>query len=145
MLPELEKIRLQKKYLSPANRELTDQLNSYLVFGGYPEVALEKDINERILLLKELKNAFLKKDIDEAGIIYHDKFYMLLTLLAGQTGNLVNRNELANTIGVDNKTIDNYLYVLQNSFHIELVKPFYSNLRKELTKMPKVYFKDAGM
>jgi hypothetical protein len=65
--------------------------------------------------------------------------------LAGQTGNLVNRNELANTIGVDNKTIDKYLYVLQNSFHIELVKPFYSNLRKELTKMPKVYFKDSGM
>jgi uncharacterized protein len=145
LLPELEKIRLQKEYLSPANRELTDQFNGYLIFGGYPEVALEKDINERILLLKELKNAFLKKDIDEAGIISHDKFYMLLTLLAGQTGNLVNRNELANTIGVDNKTIDNYLYVLQNSFHIELVKPFYSNIRKELIKMPKVYFKDTGM
>jgi uncharacterized protein len=122
-----------------------DQFNDYLVFGGYPEVALEKNINERILLLKELKNSFLKKDIDEAGISYQDKFYMLLTLLAGQTGNLVNRNELANTIGVDNKTIDNYLHVLQNSFHIELVKPFYSNIRKELTKMPKIYFKDTGM
>jgi len=122
-----------------------DQFNEYLVFGGYPEIALEKDKNERILLLKELKNAFLKKDIDEAGITQQDKFYMLLTLLAGQTGNLVNRNELANTIGVDNKTIDKYLYVLQNSFHIELVKPFYSNIRKELTKMPKVYFKDSGM
>ncbi|MBW6536830.1 MAG: ATP-binding protein [Mariniphaga sp.] len=145
LLPELEKIRFQKEYISPANRELTDQFNDYLVFGGYPEVALENDINERILLLKELKNAFLKKDIDEAGISYHDKFYMLLSLLAGQTGNLVNRNELANTIGVDNKTVDNYLYVLQNSFHIELIKPFYSNLRKELTKMPKVYFKDSGM
>jgi predicted AAA+ superfamily ATPase len=49
---------------------------------------------------------------------------MHLTLLAGRNGNLVNRNELANTIGVDNKTIDNYLHVLQNSFHIELIKPF---------------------
>jgi uncharacterized protein len=145
LLPELEKIRLQKEYISPANRELMDQFNGYLVFGGYPEVALEKDINERILLLKELKNAFLKKDVDEAGISYHDKFYMFLSLLSGQTGNLVNRNELASTIGVDNKTIDKYLYVLQNSFHIELIKPFYSNLRKELTKMPKVYFKDSGM
>jgi len=145
LLPELEKIRLQQQYLSPARRELMDQFNDYLVFGGYPEVALEKNINERILLLKELKNAFLKKDIDEAGVSYQDKFYILLTLLAGQTGNLVNRNELANTIGVDNKTIDNYLHVLQNSFHIELVKPFYSNIRKELTKMPKIYFKDIGM
>jgi len=145
LLLELEKIRFQADFISTANRELMDQLNDYLIFGGYPEVVLEKNSDERILLLKELKNAFLKKDIDEAGISYHDKFYMLLTLLAGQTGNLVNRNELANTVGVDNKTIDNYLYVLQNSFHIELVKPFYSSLRKELTKMPKVYFKDTGM
>jgi uncharacterized protein len=145
LLPELEKVRLQQEYLSSVKRELIDQFNDYLVFGGYPEVALEKNKNERILLLKELKNAFLKKDIEEAGISYHDKFYMLLTLLAGQTGNLVNRNELANTIGVDNKTVDKYLNVLQNSFHIELVKPFYSNIRKELTKMPKIYFKDTGM
>jgi uncharacterized protein len=145
LLLELEKIRFQADFISTANRELMDQLNDYLIFGGYPEVVLEKNSDERILLLKELKNAFLKKDIDEAGISYHDKFYMLLTLLAGQTGNLVNRNELANTVGIDNKTIDNYLYVLQNSFHIELVKPFYSSLRKELTKMPKVYFKDTGM
>jgi len=96
-------------------------------------------------LLKELKNAFLKKDIDEAGIANPDKFYALLVILAGQTGSLVNRNELANTIGVDNKTIDKYLYVLQNCFHIGLVKPFYNNQRKELTKMPKLFFKDSGM
>lgn len=145
LIPEIEIIRTQNNYISLNHRELMDHFNEYLVYGGYPEVALEKDKNERILLLKEFKNAFLKKDIDEAGIINNDKFYNLLTLLAGQTGSLVNRNELANTIGVDNKTIDKYLYVLQNSFHIELVKPFYSNLRKELTKMPKVYFKDSGM
>jgi len=145
LLPELMQIREQKEYISSIHREITDKFNEYLVFGGYPEIALEKEMDERILLLKELKNAFLKKDIEEAGITHQDKFYMLITILAGQTGNLVNRNELANTIGVDNKTIDKYLYVLQNSFHIELVKPFYSNLRKELTKMPKVYFKDFGM
>jgi hypothetical protein len=40
--------------------------------------------------------------------------------------------------------IPQYLFVLENCFHIELVKPFYSNLRKELTRMPKVYFKDSG-
>jgi len=48
-------------------------------------------------------------------------------------------------ITVDNKTIDKYLNVLQNSFHIELVRPFHSNLRKELTKMSKIYFKDFGL
>jgi uncharacterized protein len=142
---ELNQIRERIGYVSLSHRELMEQFNEYLVFGGYPEIALEDNRDERVQLLKEIKHAFLKKDIDEAGISNPEKFYRLLTLLAGQTGNLVNRNELSNTIGVDNKTIDKYLYVLQNCFHIELVKPFYSNLRKELTKMPKVYFKDLGL
>ena len=80
-----------------------------------------------------------------SAILFFIIFREVATTLFCQTGNLVNRNELANTIGIDNKTIGKYLYVLQNCFHIALVKPFYSNLRKELTKMPKVYFKDPGM
>ncbi len=142
---ELELIRKRKEYISSSYRELMDMFDEYMVFGGYPEVVLENNRDEKINLLKEIKNSFLKRDIDESGISNPDKFYNLLVVLAGQTGNLVNRNELSNVIGVDNKTIDKYLYVLQNCFHIELVKPFYSNLRKELIKMPKVYFKDSGL
>lgn len=142
---ELELIRNREKYISSGHMELMEKFNEYLIFGGYPEVVLEDSLEEKIALLKDIKNSFLKRDIDEAGISNPDKFYNLLMILAGQSGNLVNRNELANTIGVDNKTIDKFLYVLQNCFHIELVKPFYSNLRKELTKMPKVYFKDHGL
>ena len=142
---ELLEIRRQKDYTSSAQRELISMLDEYLVFGGYPEIVLESRKEEKNLLLKELRDSFLKKDINEAGISAPDKFYKFLTILAGQTGSLVNRNELANTIGVDNKTIDKYLQTLLRCFHIELVRPFYSNLRKELTKMPKVYFKDPGM
>jgi uncharacterized protein len=142
---ELELVRKRKEYISPRKRELLEMFNEYLIFGGYPEVVLENNREEKINLLKDIKNSFLKRDIDESGIQTPDKFYQLLILLAGQTGNLVNRNELSNTIGVDNKTIDKYLYILQNCFHIELVKPFHSNSRKELTKMPKVFFKDTGL
>ncbi|MCD4682058.1 MAG: ATP-binding protein [Bacteroidales bacterium] len=145
LLAELKLIRAQNDYISTSHKELLEKFNEFLIFGGYPEVVLENNIEEKINLLKDIKNSFLKRDIDESGISNPDKFYNLLTLLAGQTGNLVNRNELANTIEVDNKTIDKYLYVLQKCFHIELVKPFYSNLRKELTKMPKIYFKDLGL
>jgi len=142
---ELELIRKQKKYHSTRFRELMEFLDEYMIFGGYPEVVLEKEEEEKINLLKEIKNSFLKRDIDESGVTNTDKFYIFLTLLAAQAGNLVNRNELSNTIGVDNKTIDKYLYVMQKCFHIELVRPFYSNLRKELTRMPKIYFKDPGL
>jgi uncharacterized protein len=142
---ELELIRKRKEYISSDSRELMEIFNEYMIFGGYPEVVLENDKKEKINLLKEIKNSFLKRDIDESGVNNPDKFYHLLVMLAGQTGNLVNRNELSNTIGIDNKTIDKYLNVLQNCFHIELVRPFHSNLRKELTKMSKIYFKDFGL
>ncbi|MCD4698307.1 MAG: ATP-binding protein [Bacteroidales bacterium] len=145
LVDELKLIGVQKDYISARNKELLEKFNEFLIFGGYPAVVLENDQEEKASLLKDIKNSFLKRDIDESGISNPDKFYNLLTLLAGQAGSLVNRNELANTIAVDNKTIDKYLYVLQKCFHIELVKPFYSNLRKELTKMPKVYFKDHGL
>jgi predicted AAA+ superfamily ATPase len=142
---ELELIRKQEKYQSTRFRELMECLDEYMIYGGYPEVVLENEEDEKINLLKEIKNSFLKRDIDESGVADTDKFYIFITLLAAQAGNLVNRNELANTVGVDNKTIDKYLYVLQKCFHIDLVRPFYSNLRKELTRMPKVYFKDPGL
>jgi predicted AAA+ superfamily ATPase len=145
LLKELIEIKKRDNYISAVHRELMEMFDEYLVYGGYPAVVLEDDKNEKINLLKDIKNSFLKRDIDESGINIPDKFYALLTILAGQTGNLINKNELATTLGIDNNTIGKYLYVMQNCFHIQLLKPFYSNLRKELTKMPKVYFNDPGM
>jgi predicted AAA+ superfamily ATPase len=58
---------------------------------------------------------------------------------------LVNVNELAGSLKVKNETINNYLYILQKCFHIALIKPFFKNLRKELTKMPKAYLLDNGL
>ncbi len=145
LMNDLKLIREQKNYISADHRQLSDLFHEYLIYGGYPAVTLEKDKSEKAFILKELKNSFLKKDIDESGIANSDKFYSLLAVLSDQTGNLVNRNELANTIGLDNKTIDKCLYTLQKCFHIELVKPFFQNQRKEITKMPKVFYKDSGM
>jgi uncharacterized protein len=71
--------------------------------------------------------------------------YQILQVLAGQIGNLVNKSELSSTLGIDTKTVENYLFVMQKCFHIELVKPFFNNLRKELVKMPKVIFNDTGL
>ncbi len=145
LISDLEYIREKHDYISSRHREIMQMFSEFLVFGGFPEVALERSKEEKIALLREIRDSFLKRDIDEAGIRDSERFYMLLRLLASQIGNLVNRNELAATIGVDNKTIDKYLHILQNCFHVDLVRPFYSNLRKELTKMPMLYFRDSGL
>ncbi len=145
LLQILDNLRKQPEYISTQQNEMLELFNQYLIYGGYPAVVLEPDMNEKMEYLKELKNSFLKRDIDESSVNNPDAFYKLATLLSGQTCNLVNRNELSNTIGIDNKTIEKYLFILQKCFHIELLKPFSRNLRKELTKMPMVYFYDLGM
>lgn len=145
LLQEFAFIQERPSYISPSMAALKAVFYEYLTFGGYPAVALEPDFSEKKMLLNELKNAYVKRDIAESGVSMEAKFFLLFQLLADQTGNLVNRHELSKMIQVDTKTVDNYLYVLEKCYHVHLLKPFFRNLQKELTKMPKVYFNDLGL
>ncbi|MBM3404451.1 MAG: ATP-binding protein [Bacteroidetes bacterium] len=144
MQEELDRVRSNEQYRSSKRIELESYFNEYLTFGGYPAVVVAGTVEKKIALLKEITGAFLKRDISESNIHDQDRFYKVLMLLAQQTGSLVNANELSRTIGISTTAIENYLYVLQKCFHIQLLRPFYKNLRKELTKMPKVFFHDLG-
>lgn len=145
LLKDLALIKTQKEYVSKKKKEFEFLLEEYMTYGSYPAVVLEQSNEYKITLLKEIKNSFLKKDILESSIEHEDKFYRLLSILASQIGNTLNSNELAGTLKLNEKTLSRYLFVLQKCFHIQLIKPFYQNVRKELTKMPKVYFNDLGL
>lgn len=133
------------KKLSLAEEEkMTIYYNEYLIYGGYPRVVLAP-VEEKISELREIAFSYIKKDIYEANIRQEDVFYRLFKILASQVGNLLNSHELALTLRVSKTAIDNYLYVMSKSFHIQLIRPFFNNVRKELTKMPKVYFSDLGL
>jgi len=116
----------------------------YLIYGGYPKVVLAPLV-EKEEILKDLAYSYIKKDIFEANIKQEEVFFKLLKIIASQIGNLINATELASTLDVSRTAIDDYLFLMQKSFHIGLVKPFYKNLRKEITKMPKAYFLDLGL
>ena len=116
----------------------------YILYGGYPRVVLSA-LLEKQELLREIAFSYIKKDIFEANIKQDEIFYKLFKILASQTSGLVNFSELASTLGVSKTAIDNYLHVMQKSFHVWLLKPFFKNIRKELTKMPKIFFNDLGL
>jgi len=128
---------------------LTDYLRveweSYMIYGGYPAIITEPDKQEKINRLKDIRDSFVKRDILESGVINETAFYNLFRILAGQTGGMVNVNELSSTLRIKNETVDNFLTIMQKCFHIALVKPFFRNLRKELVKMPKVFMLDTGL
>lgn len=142
---ELMKFRAGKMKKSILEAQLMAQFDEYLCYGGYPSVILEKNINDKIERLYDLRDSYLKKDVLEAGITNTDKFYKLCVILASQVGSLLNANELGKTLQLSNPTVENYLYILQKSFHISLLRPFARNIKKELVKMPKMYFNDLGL
>jgi uncharacterized protein len=145
LIDEMNQIRTNPNFISYRRQELLSLYNEYITWGGYPAVVLAPNNERKNTLLKELINTYIKRDIYESRIQDEEKFYNLLTILANQVGGLVNTNELANTLKISVTAVDNYLYVMQKTFHIRLVRPFYNNVRKELSKMPKVFFNDLGL
>jgi len=131
--------------LSLSEKEVVERYyHEYLIFGGYPRVVLAPQ-EEKEAILADIAFSYVKKDIFEAKIKDEEAFYRLFRLLANQVGQLVNLSELAGTLGVSKTMVENYLFLMQKSFHLRLIRPFFKNLRKELTKMPKVYFLDLGL
>lgn len=128
------------------NKPIIDALFAeYLTYGGYPELVLSPNSTDKEEYLLSLVSTYIQKDITEAGVRYPEKYFQLLQLLASQTGKLVNMNELSNVLWISVSTVQDYLYIMQKSFHIWLLKPFSKNIRKEIIRMPKVYFFDAGI
>lgn len=145
LLNELQNLKESAIEKSTLSSQFFSFLDEYMNYGGYPAVVLETNISNKIEKLKEIRDSFVKRDILEAGITDEDKFFRLMIILATQIGSLLNINELSNTLKISNITTEKYLFVLQKCFHISLIKPFSNNIRKELTKMPKLYFNDFGL
>jgi predicted AAA+ superfamily ATPase len=118
--------------------------NEYIIFGGYPKVVLSP-YREKPEILRDLAYSYIKKDILEAGVRQEETFYRLFKILASQTGGLVNVQEFSETLGVSRTALDNYIYTMRKSFHVVQINPFFTNVRKEITKMPKMYFADLGL
>ncbi len=126
--------------------EFLDHWKDYVVFGGYPEVVKAKDRQERIVVLKNIFNLYLEKDItaffkiEEASI-----FQDLVRLLAFNISGLLSTSSLASDLNASYRKVEGYLNILEHTYIVHLLKPFHRNLSTELKKSPKPYFLDLGL
>ncbi len=137
----------QSELLSIHNRfELKEHLEDYLVFGAYPEVVSALTQKEKIEVIAEIANSYLVKDILAFDRVKNSKTLLdLLKLLAFQVGSEVSLTEIGTQIGVDYKTVQRYLDLLEKSFVIVRLGGFSRNLRNEVTNKAKYYFMDNGI
>jgi len=131
---------------SKTEKELKQLFEEFIYYGSYPRVALIRDIDVKKSYLKELIQTYIKKDIRDIGRIRNIfKFNNFLRILADQAGNLLNVDNLASSVGIARETVYDYLILLEGTYIVRRINPFFRNLKSELTKMPKIYFEDSGI
>jgi predicted AAA+ superfamily ATPase len=119
-------------------------LQHRMIFGYYPDIV--NNLGDETELLKNLADSYLFKDILMLdGIKKPEKLIKLLQALAFQVGSQVSYNEIGTLVGLDSKTIEKYIDLLEQSFVIFKLNSFSRNLRNELKFSRKIYFYDNGI
>lgn len=127
-------------------QELRSLYLEYALYGGYPKIVLTPEVERKERYLQQIIDTYVRKDIrDLAEIKDISRFNRLLEVLASQSGNLVNTTELSNTCDLARPTVERYLFLLEQTYILRLVRPFSRNSRSEITKTPKIYFFDTGL
>lgn len=119
-------------------------LNNMIFSGGYPAVAYDRiDVN---FWFPSYIRTYVERDVRQIKNITNlNLFQKLLYLCAGRIGQELNLHNLAVECGVDHKTIGSWIGILQASYVIHLLPPFYNNFSKRIIKSPKLYFYDTGL
>jgi len=140
----------EKDFEIPKNdiflKDIQSYFNEFLKFGGYPEVVKVKSEDEKKIILKNIFNTYLERDIISfLQITDTIKFRKLVASLSSLIGNLISYETLSNTCGTYYKDIVKLLDILEQTYIIRFIRPFYKNLVTELRKNPKIYFLDCGL
>lgn len=117
-----------------------------LLQGGYPELQRIHTQRGRNLWFSSYVSTYIERDVRDIGELRHiDRFIHLLNILAPRSATLLNKAELSRTAGIEQKTLTNYLSLLEMVFQIKRIQPYSTNLGKRFVKSPKLFFTDSGV
>lgn len=128
------------------NLEKMEKLRKeYTIYGGYPRVVLADSEDEKQKILENIVETYLIREIgDVMGIEDDREFKDLMRVLALQMGEKTNYNSIRQKVGITHNKLKDRLNILEHTFVLKQVRPFYRNKKKEITKSPKLYFYDNG-
>lgn len=125
--------------------QIADKNTNQLLYDGlYPSICAHKNVAH--LFYPAYVKTYLEKDVrDLLRIKNQMQFLKFMKLCAARIGSLFNASEVAMELGVDSKTVSHWLSVLQASYLVTLLPPYYENITKRVVKTPKLYFNDPGL
>ena len=123
-----------------------DGLSEKIINGGYPEITKISSEKSKYLWFSSYIRTYIESDAKEIGNIRNmDKFITMYRLCMLRSGNIFNKNELCLESGLDNKTFDSYFSVLEHTYQIQKLQPYFNNALKRLIKTPKIFATDTGV
>lgn len=120
--------------------------NEYLEFGGFPQVVLANDREEKNRILRDIFTSYFEKDVKSlSGFRHIQRFRNLILLLMKRTGSKLDISKLASVLGLSRPTVYSYLSFLEKTYFISIIKPFSKSVDVEVGGAGKVYVCDTGI
>lgn len=138
--PKIELLKEKQRKISDNNHNIFKKIFN----GGMPSVA--SGVIERNNYFSSYINTYIERDVRELLNVGKTlEFYNFMQYIAVRTAQELNYSNIAKEIGVDSKTIKNWISILESLGIIYLLQPYYSNMSNRIIKAPKLYFMDTGL
>lgn len=116
-----------------------------IIKGSYPILYNGQENNLENFYSAYIKT-YIERDIRELINIKDEvKFLKFISAVAARTGQEYNANDIGNDVGIDNKTVDEWMSILRNTFLVYFLQPYSNNAVSRVIKRPKIYFMDTGL
>ena len=117
-----------------------------IIDGGYPEISKIDSVKGKYLWFSSYIRTYIESDAKElANIRNMDKFINMYKLCMFRSGSIFNKNDIQTQVGLDGRTFDSYFSVLEHTYQIQKLQPYFNNQLKRLVKTPKIFSIDTGV
>ncbi|MDD4855501.1 MAG: ATP-binding protein [Sulfuricurvum sp.] len=117
-----------------------------MIRGGYPEVRNLTTSMQRRLWFSSYISTYVERDARDLGELRDiDSYFRFLNIVAPRSTQMLVKSDLAKEVGVRVETIENYLGILEQTFQVKLLRPYFENIGKQFVKSPKLYMNDTGL
>ncbi len=146
LLAFYDRFRIGDEFPPVLYKEYEELLKEKLIFGSFPEVVLQDNLERKGKKIEDILNSYLRKDIKEQLDIKDTIQYKRVLEFLGITfANLLNTNNISHELGTYHKKVSDLVNIAAETYIIDMVRPFSRNRKNEIIKNPKAYFEDTGM
>ncbi len=137
---------LKKRYFNVLYEQLKEYYREFIKFGGFPEVVLTENKKDKKLILKDILDSYVKKDIKTfIDFQEYSVVYKMMALLSSRVSNKLDYTKIANSAGVSKTMVASYVQLFEDTYYLKRINVIARNPDREIVKASKLYIQDNGL